>query len=118
MARTPWFTTRLCIEFVIILSGFTVWAERGNLDLRTSHQDTGDRASAEHGILYGLHAVLVDLPLRFQKFGKIDQEFVICRLLVSSGSEGVDPFNKHTISKKSVHMMSKFIGSSEINHNI
>ncbi|CAI8249056.1 MAG: Uncharacterised protein [Prochlorococcus marinus str. MIT 9313] len=36
----------------------------GNLDLRTSHQDTGDRASAEHGVLYGLHAVLVGLLLR------------------------------------------------------
>lgn len=90
----------------------------GNLDLRTSHQDTGDRAYADHGILYGLHVVLVCLPLRLQKFGKDDQELVIRWSLVSSGSEGVDPFNKHTISKKLVHMMSKFIVFSEINHNI
>ncbi|KZR81152.1 hypothetical protein PMIT1342_01487 [Prochlorococcus marinus str. MIT 1342] len=90
----------------------------GNLDLRTSHQDTGDLAYAEHGVLYGLHAVLVGLLLCLQKFGKTDQEFVICWLLVSSGSEGVDSFNKHTISKKLVHMMSKFIVSFEVNRNI
>ena len=97
---------------------FHCLGREGNLDLRTSHQDTGDRASAEHGVLYGLHAVLIGLPLRLQKFGKTDQELVIRWLLVSSGSEGVDPFNKHTISKKLVHMMAKFIVSSEVNHNV
>ena len=97
---------------------FHYLGREGNLDLRTSHQDTGDRACAEHGVLYGLHAVLVGLPLRLQRFGKADQELVIRWSLVSSVSEGVDPFNKHTISKKLVHMMSKFIVSSEINHNI
>ena len=86
---------------------FHCLGREGNLDLRTSHQDTGDRASAEHGFLYGLHAVLVDLLLCLQKFGKPDQEFVICWLLVSSVSEDFDSFNKHTISKKLVHMMSK-----------
>ena len=90
----------------------------GNLYLRTSHPDTGDRAYAEHGVLYGLHAVLVGLLLRLQKFGRTDQEFVICWLLVSSGSEVVDSFNKHIISRKLVHMMSKFIVSSEVNYNI
>ena len=90
----------------------------GNLDLRTSHQDTGDRAYAEHGVLYGLHAVLIGLPLRLQKFGKADQKLVIRWSLVSSGSEVVDSFNKHNISKKLVHVMSKFIVSFEVNHDI
>ncbi|CAE20738.1 hypothetical [Prochlorococcus marinus str. MIT 9313] len=97
---------------------FDCLGREGNLDLRTSHQDTGDRASAEHGVLYGLHAVLVGLLLRLQKFGKTDQEFVICLLLVSSGSEVVDSFSKHTISKKLVHTISKFIVSFEVNHDI
>lgn len=97
---------------------FHYLGREGNMDLSTSHQVTGDRACADHGILYGLNAVLVDLPLRLQKFGKADQELVIRWSLVSSGSEGVDPFNKHTISKKLVHMMSKFILPSEANHNI
>ncbi|KZR69114.1 hypothetical protein PMIT1313_01574 [Prochlorococcus marinus str. MIT 1313] len=97
---------------------FHCLGREGNLGLRTSHQNTGDRAYAQHGVLYGLHAVLCGLPLRLQKFGKTDQEFVICWLLVSSFSEGVDPFKKHTISKMLVHMMSKFIVSSEVNHNV
>ena len=97
---------------------FHCLGRESNLDLRTSHQDTGDRASAEYGILYGLHAVLVGLLLRLQKLGKTDQEFIICWLLVSSGSEVVDSFNKHIISKKLVHMMSKFIVSFEVNHDI
>ena len=97
---------------------FHCLGREGNLDLRTSHQDTGDRAYADHGILYGLHVVLVGLPLRLQKFGKADQGLVICWSLVSSCSEGVDPFNKQTISKKLVHMMTKLIVSSEVNHNI
>ncbi len=62
--------------------------------------------------------MLVDLTLLLQKFGKTDQELVIRWLLVSSGSEGVDPFSKHTITKKLVHMMAKIIVSSEANHNI
>ena len=62
--------------------------------------------------------MFVDLTLRLQKFVKTDQELVIRWLLVSSGSEGVDPFSKHTITKKLVHMMAKIIVSSEANHNI
>ena len=53
---------------------FHCLGREGNLDLRTSHHDTGDRASAEHSVLYGLHAVLVGLLLRLQKLGKTDQE--------------------------------------------
>ena len=53
---------------------FHCLGREGNLDLRTSHQDTGDRAYADHDILYGLHVVLVCLPLCLQKFGKDDQE--------------------------------------------
>ena len=97
---------------------FHYLGREGNLDLRTSHQDTGDRACAEHGVLYGLHALFVGLPLRLQKFGKADQKLVIRWSLVSIGSEGVDPFNKHTISKELAHMISKFILPSEVNHNI
>ena len=62
--------------------------------------------------------MLVGLPLRLQKLGKADQKLVIRWSLVSSGSEGVDPFDKHIISKELPHMMSKFIVSSEVNHNI
>ena len=97
---------------------FHCLGREGNLDLRTSHLDTGDRAYSEQGVLYGLHAVLFGLLLRLQKCGKTDQELVICWLLVLSGSEGVDPFNKHTISKKLVHMMPEYIVSFEANRNI